>query len=361
VKRVLGAAMLLVAASLFGADAPEAAPPPHAKFHIRPVAWFSEHLYEGTFASPMGISFDEKSGEVWVADTKNNLVGVFTTDGAPLFTFGSDRLREPIRVATDSKGRVYVLDNERSKIKVFSYRGEPQGDLVLPGVGDKPNFGTIAFDAEGNFYVGENESCQVLVYGPDFKPRQRFGTCGAEEGQFQSITGIAVDKDRIVVTDAQVLAVQVFDKHGDFVRGWGRHDMGVQNFSLPASVALDSGGHVIVVDTLRHEIKFFDREGNFLERFGGLGWRIGQVAYPSGIAIDSSDRIYVVEKVNQRVQVFVEAEGGFPPNALDLNRNNGLKGQQLEGKEVPRISPTTLGSNPGLSYGLLQQPLGGNS
>ncbi len=360
-KRAVIFAVLLGAASLLaGLDAPERDAPPHAKFHIRPVALFFEHLYEGPFGAPMGISVDPWSGEVWVADTRNNLVGVFTPDGAPLFTFGSDDLHEPVRAVTDAKGRVYVLDSDRNRIKTFSYRGDPLGDLALAGLPEKPIFGTIAFDADGNLYVGENESCQVLVYGPDLKPRQRFGSCGAEEGQFQAITGIAVDKDRIVVTDAQVLAVQVFDKHGEFIRGWGRHDMGIQNFSLPASVALDGKDHIVVIDTLRHEIKFFDLDGNFLERFGGLGRRIGQVAYPSGIAADPSGRLYVVEKLNARVQVFVVAEGAFPPNALDMNRNNGPKGQASEGKGVPRNSTITTESNPGSSPGLLQQPLGGN-
>ena len=347
-KRALAALLLFGAVSLTVA-APVGDPAPHAKFHIRPVALFYQHLYEGDFSAPMGISVDPKSNEVWVADTSNNLIGVFTPDGAPLYTFGSDDLHEPIRVAVDAKGRVYVLDNDRTRIKTFSYRGQPLGDLALPGLPERPTFGTIAFDADGNFYVGENESCQVLVYGPDFKPRQRFGTCGPEEGQFQAITGIAVDKDRIVVTDAQVLAVQVFDKHGEFVLGWGHHDMGIQNFSLPASVALDAKDHIVVVDTLRHEIKFFDLEGNFLERFGGLGRRIGQVAYPSGIAADPSGRLYVVEKFNARVQAFVVAEGGFPTAALDM-KDNGPKGQPTTGKEVPRISSTS-NSSPGSTSG----------
>jgi len=85
--------------------------------------------------------------------------------------------------------------------------------------------------------------------------------------------------------------------------------MGAQNFSLPEGIALDSKGHVIVVDALRHEIKFFDREGNFLDRFGGLGPRPGQVAFPADVAVDAADRIYVAEKGNNRVQVFVEVEG----------------------------------------------------
>ncbi len=354
-KRAVAFAMLLAAQSVAVAQA--SAVPAGEKFHIRPIALFNEHLYEGTFLEPVGIVFDGKTNEVWVADTKNNLVGAFTPEGVPLFTFGSDELHEPAKIATDSRGRIYVLDNDHSKVKVFSYRGEPLGTVALSGAGQKPVFGAIAFDADGNFYVGENESCQVLVYGPDFKPRLRFGTCGSEPGQFQAITGIAADKDRIVVTDAQVVAVQVFDRRGDFVRGWGKHDMGIQNFSLPNSVALDSTGRVIVIDALRHEIKFFDGEGKFLDRFGGLGSRLGQVAFPTGVSVDSSDRLYVVEKGNQRVQVFVEAAGDFPPAAQDMDRNKGQTGQQKQGKEVPRNQPMTQESNPGLPRDLLQQRL----
>ena len=289
VRRYLGTAALLLLATALKAQSPEAAEAP-SPFYIRPIGFFFEHLYEGAFEAPMGICFDPKTGEIWVADAKNNLVGAFTQDGVPLFTFRGEQLREPSKIAVDPGGRVFVVDNDRSRIKKFSYRGEPLGDAVLPGLPAKPAFGTIAFDADG-------------------KARARFGECGIDPGQFQAITGIAVTKDSIVVTDAQAVSVQVFDRRGTFVRGWGKHDMGIQNFSLPQSVAVDSLGRVIALDMLRHEIKFFDREGNFLSRWGGLGRLLGQVAYPAGIAIDPSDRLYVVEKGNARVQVFLEVAG----------------------------------------------------
>ncbi len=354
-------ALLLAAAALPAQYNPSpAAPTSEARqFHIKPVTIFGEHLYEGTFANPSGVAFDATANEVWVADTQNNLVGAFTPDGVPLFAFGSDDMVEPVRIATDANGRLYVLDNDRTTVKVYSYKGDPLAHLALPGLGEKPIIGTIAMDADGNLYVGENESCQVLVYGPDGKPRQRFGSCGVDEGEFQSITGIAVDATRIVVTDAQGVSVQVFDKHGDFVRGWGRHDMGRENFSFPSSVALLSDGRVVVTDALRHEIKFFDAEGHYLDRFGGIGWRLGQIAFPAGIAADPNGRLYVLEKGNQRVQAFVVVAGDFPPDAMDTNRNNGPKGQASVGKEVPRISSPS-GSNSGSSPGSPQQPLGGN-
>ena len=286
------------------------APPARAPL-LKPVALFSQHLYQGDLRAPRGIALDRAHDEVWVADTGNHLLGVFTPAGVPVFTAPPSRhLREPSRMAVDARGRLLVLDNDRSRIKVLSYRGEYLSDLALPGVGGKPSFGALAFDLEGNLYVGENERGQVLVFSPDLHPRLRFGERGEEDGQFQSIAGIAVDAAAIYVVDHQVRPVQVFDLRGHFLRGWGRHDLGAENFSLPEAVAVDSKGHVVVVDALRHEIKFFDALGRFLDRFGGIGPRPGQVAYPADLAIDGQDRLYVVEKGNSRVQVFEQVERG---------------------------------------------------
>lgn len=282
---------------------------------LKPIVIFNQHLYGGDLGEPRGIALDRRSGEVWVADTRNHVLGVFTEDGVPLYTTSvTDRLREPAKIAVDPAGRVLVLDNDRSHVKVLNYRGEFVENLELSGIPEKPSFGAIALDAQGNLYVGENESGQVLVFGPDGKPRLRFGTRGDEEGQFQSIAGIASDKDFIYVIDHQVTpAVQVFDRRGNYVRGWGAHQMGIQNFSLPEAIALDSKGRVIVLDALRHEIKFFSEDGRFLDRFGGWGARLGQVSFPVDIAVDPADHLYVVEKGNSRVQVFEEIENTTPP------------------------------------------------
>lgn len=276
-----------------------------SELELKPIALITSHLYEGTLRDPRGVFYDAKNDEVWVADTANDLLGVFTPDAMELFACGRNRMvNQPIRVAVDANGRVLVLGADRSKIRVLNSRGEYLNDLKLPNFPEKAVVGTITVDRDGNLYVGENESGQVLVYSKDLKLKLRFGRNGDGEGEFQSIAGIASDKSFIYVVDSQVMAVQIFDKRGDFVKGWGRHDMGVQNFSLPSGVAVDSKGRIFVVDALRHEIKLFDKEGNFIDRFGGLGAQLGQVSYPSDIAIDPSDHVYVVDKGNSRVQVF---------------------------------------------------------
>jgi DNA-binding beta-propeller fold protein YncE len=289
---------LLFSAAARAEDAP-------AGFDLYPRGVFYQHLYEGPFTDPMGIAVDRAHREILVADTRGNRIGVFSFEGAPLFSFGgTDRMREPREVAVDAKGRILVLDADRSKIKIFSYRGDYLGAVPLEGMRESPRLEAFTLDADGNLYVGEQGSAQVWVYGPDGKVKARLGGHGAGQGTFSSIAGIAVDAEHIVVTDHLATAVQVFDRRGRFLRGFGKHDMGRENFSLPEGVAIDGKGRIIVVDALRHEIKFFDKQGTFLARFGGMGSRPGQVSFPSDVAVDPDGRVYVLEKIGARVQIF---------------------------------------------------------
>ena len=302
--KLLGAALLAAAASLLTIRAIALE---RSRLDLKPVAILTSHLYEGSLRAPRGVFADSRNGEVWVADTGNDLLAAFTPDAIELFACRSAAAREPIRIVVDAGGRLLVLGGRRDAIRILNRRGEYLSDLALPGVGEAPVFGTIAADADGNLYVGDNESGQVLVYDKDMKLKLRFGSPGRGEGEFQSISGIAADAENIFVVDQQISpSVQVFDRRGNFLRGWGKHDMGVENFSLPEGIALDARGRVIVIDALRHEIKLFDREGKFIDRFGGLGNRLGQISFPSGVAVDAQGRIYVADKGNDRVQVFEE-------------------------------------------------------
>jgi DNA-binding beta-propeller fold protein YncE len=310
VKRLAAVLSLAIPAALFAGE--------RSKIELKPVAMLSNHFYEGPLRGPRGVFADAKRGEVWVADTGNDLLAAFTPDAMETFACRSGGVWEPIRILVDAKGRLLVLGGQRTAITVLSSRGERLGDLELPGFPKPAVIGTIAMDREGFLYVGDNASGQVFVYDADFKLKLKFGERGSGQGEFQSISGIAADGESIFVVDQQITpSVQAFDRHGNFVRGWGKHDMGIDNFSLPEGVAIDAKGRVLVVDALRHEIKLFDRDGKFIDRFGGLGKRLGQVAFPSGIAVDAQGRIFVAEKGNDRVQVFEEIgdvpEGNVEP------------------------------------------------
>ena len=282
-----------------------------ASVHLQPVRLVYRQI-EGTYLKgPRGVFVDQVRGEVYVADTMNDLVAVYSREGLPLFAFGyNGEFREPVKAVVDGRGRIYVLAGIGRTLKVFSYRGEYLHDFPFPGVEAKPAPIALSADVEGNIYVADSTSGQILVYDRDQRLKLRFGNERAGDGRFQAVQAITVDrKGHIYVADAQAMPLQVFSPDGRFIRGWGEHSGGPQNFSLPSGIAVDAAGRVIVVDAIRQVVSMFTPDGVFLSRYGGLGFAPGAMAFPADVASDGARRLYVVERVGSRLQIFDEQAG----------------------------------------------------
>jgi DNA-binding beta-propeller fold protein YncE len=280
---------------------------PSASVDLQPVRVVYRQMEGAYLKGPRGVFVDPTRHEVYVADTMNDLVVVYDRDGVPRFAFGyNGEFKEPMKAVADDRGRIYVLVGIGRKLKIFSYRGEFIEDFSFPGL-DKPAVPTaMTMDARGNLYVADSASAQVLVYDHDRRLVLRLGG-PADRDRFQAVEAIAVDRDgNIYVADARAVPLQVFAPDGTFLRGWGRHEMGPQNFSLPSGITVDGAGRVIVVDTLRQVLSMFTGEGEFLGRFSGFGSQPGAVAFPTDVAADGEGRIYVVERVGNRLQILEE-------------------------------------------------------
>jgi DNA-binding beta-propeller fold protein YncE len=315
---------LLVAMALTGTETVLA----ETVIRLRPLATATRHLEEGEMVRPRAVAYDRQADEIWVTDTQNDLLGVFKPNGTPIFaTGGGGMLREPWRIAVDPWGDLWVLDVDRTRVVHLDWRGSPFATPVLEGLPEEPAIGAIAIDEEGNLYIGEDNEGRIHVFDRSLQPWFRFGSRGTDEGQFSSIADIEVVGEWVAVVDAIGTAVQLFNRRGEYVRGWGEHALGAENFSLPQGITIDSKERVIVVDALRQEIKFFDIRGKFLGRFGGYGSGPGQVAYPSDVTLDASDRLYVVEKGNGRVHVFAieEMEAPAPKPRLPRRRSSSRR------------------------------------
>ena len=83
----------------------------------------------GTLRSPEGIAVDSSSGNVYVADTDNNRIQVFSSNGDFHIKMGKIwvvlmvPLRSPEDIAVDQEGNVYVADTANNRIQVFSSNG----------------------------------------------------------------------------------------------------------------------------------------------------------------------------------------------------------------------------------------------
>ena len=314
-------ASLLLAAATTALHAwalhPQEGEPPAYPFEIVPVDALRGHLMDGPFKEPASAFFEPVAGELFVADMKNALIGIFEPDGTPLFAFGGrPMLVDPTEVRVAADGTIYVLDAARREIKAFNYRGEvlqPLG-FPYPAIGDRSEgiarIGAFAIGGDGRWYVGDLNVPQVLVY--DAERRFQFAVPGEDDiVSFKVISGIAVSSEGLIaVVDQQGTPVQVFDSRGRFVSGFGTRELGIDSFTAPADVAFDEEGRLFVVDMLRHDVRIFDVGGNMLGIFGGWfgrgsgGRAPGELLYPNAIALAPGGAIYVSERFGNRVQVF---------------------------------------------------------
>ena len=163
--------------------------------------------FEGTFLkSPGGVWVDRAKGEVYVADTSNDLIAVYNPLGLPLFAFGyNHELKEPTKAIPDSNGRIYVLNGIPRAVKIFNYRGEYTNDFSLSRGDSKSVPTAIAVDQDNNLYValtGENAT-QIQVYDSTFQLVREFGKKPDGSSQLKNVQAITIDADRTVyVADA---------------------------------------------------------------------------------------------------------------------------------------------------------------
>jgi sugar lactone lactonase YvrE len=217
-----------------------------------------------------------------------------------------DPLRVPMGLAVGD-GRLVVADRGRGAIDVFDLEGEWRWTQRWPEMAAPV---AVAWDAEHRtFWLADAaaHACWATTDGRTLG--RRIGEGGSAPGQFNFPTALACRPPTgLVVTDAMNFRVQLFDgdqSHGlQAVRSFGQKGDAAGDFSLPRGVAVDSEGHIYVVDSQFENVQLFDREGRLLMAFGESGGACGQFSLPSGIAIDERDRLWVADSGNHRVQVF---------------------------------------------------------
>lgn len=300
-------AALLVAASLAGiaVAAPRLSP--------RLTLW--GYADGERFSQPRGIAFDPGDGALYVANSGGHRIEVFSRTGRPLARFvhrvagpdGSMIDGEPCALAFDRSGRLLVVDNAATYVDVLNRRGRPVTRLSVTA--GRP--AAVAAASDGTIYVGTTaEESKIHRFRADYAPIGSWGEQGDEPGRLHGVTALGELADgTIAVACARTeLGVQIFTPSGEYLRGFGTHELGGGSFSLPSGLVGTADGRVWVIDEIRQNLQVFDPEGTLVAKSGRGGAAGGELAHPSSLASDGRGLMAVADKAIGRVRVFTISE-----------------------------------------------------
>jgi DNA-binding beta-propeller fold protein YncE len=249
-----------------------------------------------------------------VVDGVNNKIKVFNRQGKFLFSFGRKGSRNgellfPLGIGIDGSGKVYIADSGNHRIQVFTPGGSFLGQFpVPPKNGNLSDPTDIAVSSSMNRgYVVDNNNHYILAYDlSNFELLKIFGSPGMEKREFRYPFLITLDKyGYLYISDVINTRVQSLNPEGLYVSSIGGWGVEKGEFFRPKGVAVDNNNRVYVSDSYMGVIQVFESTGEFYSAIGDPeNNTVKKFKSPVGIFIDNDNRLYVVEMFAERIGVY---------------------------------------------------------
>jgi sugar lactone lactonase YvrE len=300
----------------------------------------------GVLNRPGGIAVDP-SGTLYVADDLNHRVRMVTPDRAISTVAGSEaagfadgpgpsaQFRNPLDVALDRSGNIYVADSGNNRIRKITLRGDVTTIAgtgqpgATDGAADAAQFSGpagVAVDEAGNVYVADFYNHRIRKITPDGSVSTLAGSGDAgfadgrgESAQFNGPRSVAVDSaGNVYVADFYNHRIRKITPGGvvSTLAGSGAagfvDDGAALNaqFRNPASVAIDRAGTIYVADSENRRIRRVGARGDVttIAGSGRAGKADGpaleaQFTTPAGIAVADNGAVYVSDNGTHRVRL----------------------------------------------------------
>ncbi|HEY1551933.1 MAG TPA: SMP-30/gluconolactonase/LRE family protein [Kofleriaceae bacterium] len=308
---------------------------------------------------PWGVAVDA-NGNVIIADSGNNRIveldgsgNETTIAGTGSAGFAGDggaatlaELDDPIHVAVDRDGAVYIADRGNNRVRRVSAgviataigtgMAGFSGDGGPASAAQVSNAYGISADGTGNLYVADTGNFRIrrvdangvitTAAGAGF-PVSIANDSAATCAQLDNPQGVAADgSGSLYIADSSDNVVLRVDADGAITTVAGTRTSGFTGdggpaidaeLATPDGVAVDSAGNIYIADTSNERIRRVDPSGmietvagNGVNGLGGDGGPAtdAALAAPQRIAVDSAGDLYIADQGNNRVRR-VDASG----------------------------------------------------
>ena len=238
-----------------------------------------------------------------------------TFNGADGMTLANSSPSAPLWVADYGNNRVLEVSQAGALLnKLGANSGEGGPCSNAPGAFCNPT--TVAVDGAGYVYVADTGNLRISKFSPSGTFLQSFGSYGGGKGQFYGLEGVAIDSaNDIYASNTYGCRVEELDNTGMWLRDIGGGcGSGPGQFGIPGAVGvqLDPQGNIWVDDYVNSRLEEFNgTTGAFMRQVGVAGSSDGGLDLNRYFAFDSGGELLVADTLNQRVAAFDPLGGSF--------------------------------------------------
>ena len=238
--------------------------------------------------NPLGVTVDNKTGNIYIADQDNNCVKVFDRIGKYLFRFGDNEdegnMLFPRGVAIC--GDRVIISQGNHCILHYQLNGKFISGMGKQGKGELEfhyPFGLTINESNGDIYICDYNNNRIQILNKDFSFKFQFG-----RDTLKLPLDVKLSKEYIFVLDASNLCLHLFSYNHILQKSVISRGKGMQVI-YPCFFCIDQTNNILISDRDSNSILIFNKEFKLFNK-------IPVSDNPMGVTVDNQGRVIVVSQ-----------------------------------------------------------------
>lgn len=239
------------------------------------------------------------SGAIYIADTGNNRILKFSSEGWFLesvggFGWDKEQFYSPYDIHAGSALDVFVADYNNNRIERYDKDLNYISSLFsTESWDDEYKFGyprSVATSIHGELFLIEDENIRLLKLNSFGEPEMTFGNYAEGKGRLLSPVQISISPDdRIYVSDSKQNRIVVFDYFGNYLM-----EIGSNFLKEPQGVFYSNLKILFVADQGNKRVAAFNPTGELMFILENISEKLGKFKSPVDV-VSFQNRIYVLD------------------------------------------------------------------
>ena len=246
--------------------------------------------------NPLGVTVDNETGNIYIADQSNHCVKVFDSAGKYLFKFGYNegegKMYYPRGVAICEDRILITQDNcilnyqlNAKFISSIGRQGSGELEFNYP-------FSLTIDESNGDIYICDRNNNRIQILNSDFSFESQFGKDTLEYPR-----DVKLSKEYIYVLDESNPCLHLFNYNHIVQKNVISRCKGVEVI-YPSFFFVDQTENILISDLSSNSIHIFNTEFKLIHK-------IPVSNYPTGVTVDKQGRVIVVSlAVKDCLQIF---------------------------------------------------------